>query len=195
MNALQQGWKKLFVAGFLVAGACAAQSQDLDRPIVLVAQPELQGLYSRTTLVVVPAANGQHLGFIMNRATEVKLGTLFPEHAPSAKVVDPVYFGGPEALDAIFAVVKGNPGPNALHLFGEFYVTGEAVSVDRIIEQRPNEARYFVGFVGWQPGELAQEIQKGAWFTDAPDGTQIMRRDTANMWEELARKLAGRIGT
>jgi putative AlgH/UPF0301 family transcriptional regulator len=29
-------------------------------------------------------------------------------------------------------------------------------AVDRVIEQTPNDARYFVGFVGWQPGELAK---------------------------------------
>jgi putative transcriptional regulator len=189
-----------FAFGLILAGAAlllagAAHAQDLDRPILLVAKPNLTGGYRHTAVLAVPTRDGRHVGFILNRATEVTMSSLFPEHAPSAKVVDPVYFGGPEALDAIFAVVKGNPGPNALHLFGEFYVTGEAVSVDRIIEQRPNEARYFVGFVGWQPGELAQEIQKGAWFTDSPDGAQIMRRDTMNMWEELARKLAGRIGT
>ena len=189
-----------FAFGLMLAGAAlllarAAHAQDLERPILLVAKPQLQGGYRRTTVLAVPTRDGRHIGFILNRATEVTMSSLFPDHAPSAKVVDPVYFGGPEALDAVFAVVKGNPGANAFHLFGEFYVTGEAVSVDRIIEQKPNEARFFVGFVGWQPGELAAEIQKGAWFFDSPDGTQIMRKDTANMWEELSRKLASRVGT
>jgi len=189
-----------FAFGLILAGAAlllagAAHAQELDKPILLVAKPQLQGGYKHTAVLAVPTRDGKHIGFILNRATEVTMSTLFPEHAPSAKVVDPVYFGGPEALDAIFALVKGRPGPNALHLFGEFYVTGEAVMVDRIIEQMPNEARFFVGFVGWQPGELAMEIQKGAWFVDSPDGSQIMRRDTGHMWEELVRKLASRVGT
>ncbi|MGQ0651991.1 MAG: YqgE/AlgH family protein [Betaproteobacteria bacterium] len=185
----------LFLAGAALLLARAAHAQDLERPILLVAKPQLQGGYRHSALLAVPTRDGRHVGFILNRATEVSMSSLFPEHAPSAKVVDPVYFGGPEALDAVFAVVKGSPGPNAFHLFGEFYVTGEAVSVDRIIEQRPNEARFFVGFVGWQAGELAMEIQKGAWFVDSPDAAQLMRKDTGSMWEELARKLASRIGT
>lgn len=189
-----------FAFGLVLAGAAlllagAAHAQDIDRPILLVAKPNLQGGYKHTALLAVPTRDGRHIGFILNRATEVTMSSLFPDHAPSAKVVDPVYFGGPEALDAIFAVVKGSPGANAFHLFGDYYVTGEAVSVDRIIEQKPNEARFFVGFVGWQPGELAMEIQKGAWFTDQPDAMQIMRKDTGGMWEELARKLASRVGT
>ncbi|HEU4351343.1 MAG TPA: hypothetical protein VFR66_05670, partial [Burkholderiales bacterium] len=72
MNALLQDVRKLLFAGLLLV-ACAARSEDLDRPLLLVAKPDLGGLYSRTALLVVPAADGQHVGFIINRATEVKL--------------------------------------------------------------------------------------------------------------------------
>ena len=189
MDALLQGWKKLFVAGFLIAAACAARSQDLDRPVLLVAQPDLQGLYSRTALLVVPAANGQHLGFIINRATDVKLATLFPEHAPSAKVVDPVYFGGPEMMGAIFAIVKRDPGVPALRLLDDLFVTGNGTAVDQIIEQTPNDARYFAGFVGWQSGELAKELEAGYWYVTDPDPALVFSDETGGMWEELLKRV------
>ena len=131
MNALLQDVRKVFFAGFLIAAACAARSEDLDRPLLLVAQPDLEGLYSRTALLVVPAAGGQHVGFIINRATDVKLATLFPEHAPSAKVVDPVYFGGPEMLGSIFAIVRRDPGVPALRLLEDLFVTGNGAAVDQ----------------------------------------------------------------
>jgi len=184
--------KKILIAGLLLAAACAARAQGPDRPLLLVAAPELQGLYSHTTLLVVPAAGGQHLGFILNRATDVKLATLFPDHPPSAKVADPVYFGGPEMVEAIFAIVRRDPGGPALHLFGELFVTGNAVAVDQIIEQTPNDARYFAGFVGWQPGELAKELEAGYWYAAEPDEKLLFRKDTAEMWEELVKRLRPR---
>jgi putative transcriptional regulator len=189
MNALSQGWKKLFFAGVLIAAACAARSEDLDRPLLLVAQPDLQGFYSRTALLVVPAAGGQHVGFIINRATDVKLETLFPEHAPSAKVVDPVYFGGPEMLGSIFAIVERDPGVPALRLFGDLFVTGNGAAVDSIIEQTPNDARYFTGFVGWQAGELAKELEAGYWYVTDPDPALVFSDKTGGMWEELLKRV------
>jgi putative AlgH/UPF0301 family transcriptional regulator len=147
----------LVTAGLLALCAGAAQAQDSGRPLLLVASPALQGPYRQTALVAVPFGD-KHLGFILNRASEVKLAMLFPEHAACAKVADPIYFGGPEMTEAIFAVVRRNPGPNSLRLFGELFVAGDAEVVDRIIEQTPNEARYFAGFVGWQPGSR-QEIE------------------------------------
>jgi putative transcriptional regulator len=181
--------KKLLAGLVLIAAAGTAGAQDLDRPLLLVAAPDLQGMYNRTALLVVPAAGGQHLGFILNRATEVKLGTLFPEHAPSAKVVDPVYFGGPEMPGSIFAIVARHPGGPALHLFGELFVTGNGAAVDRIIESTPNDARYFAGFVGWGRGELATEIGRGFWYLAEPDAALPFSDDPGRMWDELVTRL------
>jgi len=180
--------KKNILAVLLALAACAAHAEDLGKAQLLVAKPELQGLYSRTTLLVAPLKD-QHVGFILNRATELTLGKLFPDHAPSAKVVDPIYFGGPEMLGAIFAVVRKDPGEAAVPLFEDIFVTASAQAVDRIIEQTPNAARYFVGFVGWRPGELAKEIEAGYWYVTDADAALVFNRDTGAMWEDLVKRL------
>lgn len=183
--------KHLFVGILLALGAGASDAQDLGRPLLLVATPELEGPYRQTALLVVPMG-GQHVGFILNRATDTTLASLFPLHAPSVKVADPVYFGGPERANAIFAVVPRNPGAPSMRLFGELYVTAQSDAVDRIIEQTPNDARYFAGFVGWRPGELAAELDKGFWFTAEPDAALVFSDDTASMWDALMRRLGKR---
>jgi putative transcriptional regulator len=180
--------KKLLLASLLLVAAAAARADGLSKPLLLVASPELQGLYSRTALIVVPMGE-QHAGFILNRATELRLGTLFPEHAPSAKVVDPLYFGGPEMVEALFAIVRRDPGQPSIRLLENLFVTANAETVDRIIEQTPNDARYFAGFVGWQPGELAKEIAAGYWYVGDPDAELVFSKDTGAMWDELVQRL------
>ena len=177
----------LLAAGF-TAGCSTARAQDAGKPLLLVASPALQGPYRQTTLVAVPAG-GRYFGFILNRATDLKLSTLFPGHAPSAKVASPVYFGGPEMNDALFAVVPRDPGEQSLRLFGGLFVTNRAAIIDRIIEQTPNDARYFAGFVGWTPGELENEIASGHWYVTEPDAGLVFRRDTSGMWDELVKRL------
>jgi putative transcriptional regulator len=177
------------VLTFLVLfGACAARAQDLGKPLLLVASPELQGGYSRTALLVVPMGD-RHIGFILNRASNVKLSTLYPEHAPSAKVTEPVFVGGPEAAHALFALVPRNPGGSSMRLFGDVFVTANAKIIDSIIEDTPNDARYYAGFVGWRPGELAKELESGYWYTTEPDRELVLGKDTSHMWEDLVRRL------
>jgi len=172
--------------------ALAARAVDLSQPVLLVASPDLKGPYQQTALLVIPAGD-KHIGFILNRATDATMGKLFPQHAPSAKVLDPVYFGGPEAADAVFAMVRRDPGRPSLRLFNDLFVTANAQNVDRIIETTPNDARYFVGFVGWQQGELAGEIEKGYWLIGTPDPALVFRKETTGMWDELVKRLGHRV--
>lgn len=60
--------------------------------------------YGATILVARPVGNDQHIGFIVNRPSKITLSQLFPEHAPSKKVLDPVYVGGPVNSESIFAL-------------------------------------------------------------------------------------------
>ena len=56
----------------------AAQAQPAAKPVMLVAAPALQGLYRQSAVLAVPVGD-RRLGFIVNRATDVKLATLFPD--------------------------------------------------------------------------------------------------------------------
>ena len=175
------------VAAALLMRSFEARAQEVARPVMLVASPVLAGFYNHTVVVAVPSGD-VHIGFILNRASGVRLATLFPEHLPSAKVVDPVYVGGPEMSDAIFALVRRNPGGESLNLFADVYVVRDADTVDRVIEETPNDARYFAGFVVWKAGELAQELDEGAWYVTEPEA-DLISRDTGGLWEQLVKRL------
>lgn len=168
-----------------------APAQEGAKPVMLVAKPHLRAAYSQTVLVVVPFGDGEHAGFIINRPLKLSLGSVFPEHEPSRKVVDPVHFGGPVMFDTMFAVLRSprNPGGESLPLFADLFVASRADHIDRIIEQTPNDARFFVGFVGWRAGELDAEIAKDFWYVLEPQAELVFRKDSGGMWRELVRGL------
>src|SRR5262245_11761020 len=97
----------------LVLIACttgAGHAADLSQPVTLVATSRLAGsIYDETVLVAAPLPQGQHVGFILNRPTRVKLEILFPGHAPSRKVVEPVSLGGPMFPGMIVALTRKVP--------------------------------------------------------------------------------------
>ncbi len=181
----------VFAVFLLAGGAPSARAQDLSQPMVLVATPNLHGPYMQTAVLVVPLGD-KHIGFILNRATDATMAKAFPEHAPSAKVVDPIYFGGPEASEALFALLRRDPGGPSIRLFGDLFMTANSRSIDSIIEQTPNDARYFAGFVGWMPEELAAEIEKGFWYIAEPDPALVFEKHTETMWQDLMKRLGKR---
>ena len=69
------------------------------------------------------------------------------------------------------------------------YLATQGTVVDEIIEKTPNDARYFVGYVAWRPGELRQEIDRGLWHVLEADEDMVFRKDTGDsLWEELLRR-------
>ena len=173
--------------GLLLAPAMAA-AQGQDEAIVLVAHPAFRDLeYRQTVLIAAPAPNGGHVGVILNRPTRRSLGSLFPEHEPSKKVLDPVYYGGPFSRGALVALVRADsaPGAGSVLLMKNLYLAFRANTIDHVIETTPNEARYFVGYVGWRPGELKSEIDRGLWTVSGADLEVIFRKDTESLWDEL----------
>ncbi|HYI86913.1 MAG TPA: YqgE/AlgH family protein [Burkholderiales bacterium] len=165
-----------------------AGAQGQDDAIILIAHPAFRDLeYRQTVLVAAPAPNGGHVGVILNRPTRRSLGSLFPEHEPSKKVMDPVYYGGPFSRGALVALVRADnaPGSGSVPLMKNLYLAFRANTIDQVIEATPNEARYFVGYVGWRPGELRGEIDRGLWSVANADLEVIFRKDTEGLWEEL----------
>jgi putative transcriptional regulator len=172
----------------LLMAAPLAGAQSQEDAIILIAHPAFRDLeYRQTVLVAAPAPNGGHVGVILNRPTKRSLGSLFPEHEPSKKVVEPVYYGGPFSRGALVALVRADhaPGAGSVLLMKNLYLAFRANTIDQVIEATPNEARYFVGYVGWRPGELRGEIDRGLWSVANADLELIFRKDTEGLWEEL----------
>jgi len=159
---------------------------DLSAPVILVAKPQLRGnLFNSTVLVVTPLGGDQHVGFIVNRPTNVTLGKLFAERAPAQKVPAPLYFGGPFDSQVIFALVQRPIVPAAT-------LPGHARPVRRVrgpdrrqhhqVRIRPCALRGRAG--GLAAGELRDEVDQGAWYVLEPTrgSSCAITRDCGRSW-------------
>ena len=181
------------VAAALYIGiAVGARAADTTQPMILVASSVLDGTpYAQTVVLATPMPNGGHIGVVINRPTPVKLETLFPEHAPSRKVVDPVYAGGPFLAKNIIAVTRQAPehSGGAIPLMPGVSAVLDAPTVDRIIETTPNAARFFIGLVAWEAAELENELRLNAWEVHPADA-EVVFSPATGLWNALRRPMA-----
>jgi len=185
-----RAFRSLSALTVLLAAAswpAAAPAQD-DDAMLLVAHPAFRDLdYRQTVLLASPGPSGGHVGVILNRPTRRSLSSLFPEHEPSKKVMEPVYYGGPFSRGALVALVRTDaaPGAGSVQLMKNLYMAFRVNTIDEVIESRPNDARYYVGYVGWRPGELKAEIDRGIWSVLSADVDVVFRKDVDGLWEEM----------
>jgi putative transcriptional regulator len=184
----------IFALGTLLIPAASGLAQDADananEAFLLVATPALnESNYRRTVILSLPIGGDRHLGIILNRPSRRTLAELFPEHEPSKKISEPVYVGGPMSQRAVFALVRGadNPGRGSLRVMDGLFLAMTENTVDRIIEEAPQRARFYVGDVIWRPGELREEVGDSFWHVMNVDPDILFRKDTQGLWDELTR--------
>jgi putative transcriptional regulator len=163
----------------------------IDEPVMLVAQPDVRGaIFEASILLVKPMPDGSHVGFILNRKTTAMMGELFPDDEASKKVADPLYLGGPDGYNRVFAMVdkRDTAGKDAMQMIPGVFLVSDAKQIDRVIASDPEHARFFLGMVTWEPGQLDDELDRGYWYVDKADAKLVLEKKTDGLWEELVRR-------
>jgi putative transcriptional regulator len=188
------------LAVLVLSSVGLASAEDLSQPMTLIATEDLDGTpFAQTVVVAVPLPDGGYVGFIINRPTGLKLDTLLPDNDSAHAVVDPVYLGGPLHTDTLFVLAREAPGggDGAIPLLPDLFAVFDGESIDRILNQNPNEARYIVGVLAWPPGELDKQVHAGVWAVKPLDTSAVFRKQPNHLWSELSATLSrsGAYGT
>jgi putative AlgH/UPF0301 family transcriptional regulator len=181
---------RLFAVLLAMVGCATslANDADLSRAVTLVATDRLDGSpFQQTVIIAAPLQDGTYVGFIINRPTDVKLATLFPDDPESRKVDSTVSYGGPMLSRAVFALTSSAPAveTGVVNLMPGLFAVMNAAGVDRVIETTPNDARYFIGLVVWAPDELNEQVTAGVWDVKPADPKIVLRGKSPGLWGEL----------
>lgn len=111
------------------------------------------------------------LGLVINRPMEIDLGTLFEridlklEIAPLANA--PVLFGGPVQMDRGFVLHEPVGDWNSTVAVGDGIGLTSSKDVLEAVAGGAGPDRLIVtlGYAGWGPGQLEEEISHNAWLT------------------------------
>lgn len=184
-----------FLLSFVLAlPRAVAQEAKEPNTVILVAAPNLaEPVYRQTVLIVTAIEGGRFIGVMLNRPTRRTLSSLFPDHSPSKAVVEPVFFGGPMSRSAVFALSRSQQasGTGSIPMLKNLYLAITVNVVDKLIEEAPNDSRYYVGNVLWRPGELQDEIRRGVWSVLDADPDIVFNKDPNHLWEDLSKIARG----
>lgn len=162
----------------------------------LIAMPSLAdpNFARRVTLVCQHDETGA-MGLVINHLSEYTLGEVFRqldiEGATPAMARQAVLVGGPVQPDRGFVLHDDPRDFGATLRFGN----GLAVSTSRdILEQLargegPSQFLMTLGYAGWSPGQLEDEIAHNAWLTVPADSAIFFQTPLEQRWQAAARSL------
>ena len=179
------------LAAALALGAGAAGAQQVpERGFFLVAKPAIvDPNFSRTVVLVTQAPDGGTIGVILNRPTKQSLADILPGNAQLARFTEPLHFGGPVEQVALFAVFRADASPGeSFPVIENVHIALQPETVEQLLRKPPAALRFFVGYAGWAPGQLKAELGRGDWWVVNADAETVFRKDTATLWDDLARR-------
>ena len=137
----------------------------------LIAMPAMSDPnFSRTLTFVCEHNERGALGIVVNRPIEVTLAALFKqveiELPESALTTQPVFFGGPVQFDHGFVLHRPVGAWKSTLPVGEIGLTTSRDILEAMANgQGPRQQLVALGYAGWAPGQLEDEILRNGWLT------------------------------
>jgi len=120
--------------------------------------------FEHTTILIVQHNEKGSIGFVTNKSFEKSVHELIEfNHVKPFPLMD----GGPVDRDHLFVLHKrpdlidgGEQVPNGLYLGGNIEQVIQAINTGGA---NPQEIQLFIGYCGWDEGELEAELEEGSW--------------------------------
>jgi putative transcriptional regulator len=159
---------------------------------VLIAEPFLPGDYfNRSTVLLVQSSDEGHVGFILNKPTDLQVKDLFngfPDFESNA------FLGGPVSSDKLFFLhTLGEKIPDSLQITEKLFWSGNFDHLIALIGAGlvdEEQIRFFLGYSGWSAGQLEAEIADHSWVVVEPSVESILSSDE-NFWNVSIRSIGG----
>jgi putative transcriptional regulator len=167
----------------------------LEKGMFLVASPSLRDPNFRQAVVLLCEYGPEGaLGVIVNRPTAVLLAEALPQIPVLEGQRHVLYTGGPVQGNQVLILYRVVEEPSGSHhVFDGVYLGGNLNVLERVLTMpTPNETfRAFMGYSGWAPGQLENEMKTGSWLTLPGDTALVFEMEPLRIWPDIFRKLGG----
>jgi len=157
---------------------------------ILISEPLLSDSYFKRSVVLITEHSEEGaVGFVLNKSIDIPLNEIL---ADFPKFKAKVYVGGPVAKDTVhFLHTLGELVPNSVHVIDNIYWGGDFNSLKELINEgivKSSQVRFFLGYSGWSPQQLEEEIKNNAWLVTEVDSKKIMSAEK-NIWKKILNEL------
>ena len=159
---------------------------------LLVAGPALlDPNFHRTVVLVVEHEDQGAMGLVLNRPSPIPADQAIPELAGALADEETLWLGGPvqETAVVVLADFAGSSlGSNAVR--GDVGLVLPDADLEQVGED-VRRARAFLGYAGWGPGQLEDELERDDWIVAEFDPADAFTTDAEDLWATVLRRKGG----
>lgn len=164
------------------------KSNTLKAGSLLISEPFMPDPnFKRSVVLLTEHDEEGSVGYILNQ----KSNLLLKDVVPDCWAADfPIYLGGPVANDTLHFIHSVDDYVLGGELItDQMYWGGNFENLKILVNQsalKPHQIKFFVGYSGWQSGQLEEEIAQKSWIvTNQYSQNLIFENDVDELWKKV----------
>ena len=148
--------------------------------------------FEQTVVLLCEHGDDGALGLVVNRPTPFSLGDIYEGQGieEDGGADSPVHYGGPVQPEMGFVLYEGKDYEGSMPALGNVRL-GTSLDILRDIAGRRGPGRFLfcLGYAGWAPEQLEQELARNDWLVVPAQADLLFRYPAEERWERAIRTL------
>lgn len=153
---------------------------------ILIAEPFMDDLNFAQAVVLICESTEEDgtIGFVLNKPVDMKVSELLPDFPDFD---EDLYLGGPVGHDTVHYIHHcGDILDGSVMIEKGLYWGGDFDQLKFLIKNElitANQIKFFIGYSGWDGGQLDEELETGSWVVDDMDINYLLKVPDENLWK------------
>ena len=162
--------------------------------LILIAEPFLNDVYFKRSIVLLTEHNEEgSIGFVLNKPVNMQIEEVISDFPPFNCHIS---IGGPVNTNTVhYLHTLGELVPNSVHIQGNIFWGGDFETLKSLIRDGlvlENQIRFFLGYSGWTPHQLEDELTQNSWLVSNITPDTIMNPNTHEIWKKVLSDLGSK---
>ncbi len=156
---------------------------------VLISQPFMSdGCFKRSVVLLTEYSENGAIGFVLNKRLQVTLGDMIEDFPAGESVLS---IGGPVSTNTLHYLHTFDSIPDAIEVVNGIYWGGNIDVVRKLLSisiMKPEDIRFFLGYSGWNDGQLDDELKNDSWLVGDIRPAQIIH-PSHDLWQDSVKSM------
>lgn len=161
---------------------------------VLISEPFLEDEYFKRSVILLCEYNEEGaFGFILNNIMKIELQELLEDYDGTGFNMS---LGGPVQTGNLYYIhTLGEHLSGSVEILDGLFMGGDFDTLKVMLESgaaTEKNVRFFLGYSGWSPGQLEEEMAQNAWIVSEINHQQAMNGQDKSLWKDILSQMGGK---
>ncbi|MGV3640878.1 MAG: YqgE/AlgH family protein [Adhaeribacter sp.] len=161
---------------------------------ILISEPYMgDPNFERTVVLVCRHDEEGSFGLVLNRKSNLKLSDVLDVFQQDGDME--LSIGGPMEYNTLHYIHQLDKLQESIPLSQSVFWGGDYEQLKEFLSSgliSPDEIRFFLGYSGWSPGQLQEEIDNKIWIVNNTATDLLFDLNQDSLWREILKQMGGK---